>query len=437
MTPRHARRIARETLDIYAPLAHRLGIALDEGGARGPAPSACCTRDAAADRRAHRAARRRAKYIGEVKSRRRSPSCSSLRSLHCRSDGAARGGRTASTTEDAAAEACRSTQIYDVIAFRVIVDGDDHRPATSTLGIVHGLWTPVPGRFKDYIALPKPNGYQSLHTTVIGPYGERMEMQIRTQEMHRDRRARASPRTGSTRRRAARRGAERRRASSRWLRQLLEWQQQLKRSERVPRDGQASTCSPTRSTCSRPRATCRRCPRGRDADRLRLRDPLARSATTARARKINGRIVPLRHASSPNGDTDRDHHLDHQAPRQDWLDFVVTGRARSRIRHVLKLEQVERARDLGATCCHRLPGAASASDKLVKSGELKNNAKGSSVRDLDRLLQAVAYGKHGARSRKIASVGDRRARARSPRCCASRFRSGAAPARCACPGWRT
>ena len=75
--------------------------------------------------------------------------------------------------------------VYDVIAFRMILEGGQEA-VYAALGIVHSLWRPVPGRFKDYVALPKPNGYQSLHTTVIGPYGERMEIQIRTREMHRN-----------------------------------------------------------------------------------------------------------------------------------------------------------------------------------------------------------------------------------------------------------
>src|SRR5262249_61142377 len=109
-------------------------------------------------------------------------------------------------------------------AFRVIGHGTTHT-CYETLGIVHGLWKPVQGRFKDYIAMPKPNGYQSIHTTVIGPFGERMEVQIRTQEMHRVAELGIAAHwkykgDGSTRPSDEQKFA--------WLRQLLEWQQSLK-----------------------------------------------------------------------------------------------------------------------------------------------------------------------------------------------------------------
>ena len=103
--------------------------------------------------------------------------------LHGGGDRAAEGSRL-DPPEDAA-QGVSLDEIYDVIAFRVILDGGQEH-VYAALGIVHAIWRPVPGRFKDYVALPKPNGYQSLHTTVIGPYGERMEVQIRTREMHRD-----------------------------------------------------------------------------------------------------------------------------------------------------------------------------------------------------------------------------------------------------------
>src|SRR5581483_2797657 len=115
-------------------------------------------------------------------------------------------------------------QIYDLVAFRILVDTP--RECYETLGVIHSQWKPVPGRFKDYIALPKPNMYQSLHTTVIGPYGERVEIQIRTEEMHR------IAEEGIAAHWAYKEGRDRSLSDGdekfAWLRQLMEWQKDLK-----------------------------------------------------------------------------------------------------------------------------------------------------------------------------------------------------------------
>ena len=114
-------------------------------------------------------------------------------------------------------------KIYDVIAFRMVIEGGKEG-VYAALGIVHDLWRPVPGRFKDYVALPKSNGHQSLHTTVIGPYGERMEMQIRTAAMHRQAELGIAAHWKYKEGRITEESGE---EGFAWLRQLLEWQQHL------------------------------------------------------------------------------------------------------------------------------------------------------------------------------------------------------------------
>ena len=151
---------------------------------------------------------------------------------------------------------------------------------------MHSTWTPIPGRFKDYIALPKPNMYQSLHTTVIGPRGERIEVQIRTQ--------RHAPRRRARHRRALEvQGGQRAAASPTddktfaWLRQLMEWQKELQGSDRVPRDVKIDLFGDEVYVFT-PKGDVKALPKGAMPDRLRVRDPHARSATTARARASTG-----------------------------------------------------------------------------------------------------------------------------------------------------
>src|SRR5262249_31071537 len=173
-------RISRETREIYAPLANRLGIQwmkveLEDLAFRYLEPDDFATLTA----RMADTADSRAGYIQEV--------CDKLRSaltdagINAQISGRAK--HLWSIYQKMKKAGRDLEQIYDVIAFRAITESV--RDCYAVLGVVHSSWTPVPGRFKDFIALPKPNLYQSLHTTVIGPRAERMEVQIRTQEMHR------------------------------------------------------------------------------------------------------------------------------------------------------------------------------------------------------------------------------------------------------------
>ena len=196
-------------------------------------------------------------------------------------------------------------EIYDVIAFRVILDGAPEH-VYAALGIVHAIWRPVPGRFKDYVALPKPNGYQSLHTTVIGPYGERMEVQIRTREMHRDaefgiaahwkyKEGRLDPHAAADADKFA------------WLRQLLEWHQELADPHEFI-DPVKVDLFPDEVFVFTPKGEVINLSEGRHADRFRLRDP------HAGRRALLGREGERQAGAAAPSARRRRHRRDHDQP---------------------------------------------------------------------------------------------------------------------------
>ena len=175
-----ARRIAQETLDIYVPLAHRLGIdwmrrELEGFAFRTLHPTVV----AELERTLKGRHGERERYIDEVKG----VLSAKLAEAGLVAEVTGRLKDLASIHAKMEKQGVTLEKIYDVIAFRIIVEGAKEA-VYHALGLVHAIWPPVPGRFKDYVALPKANAYQSLHTTVIGPYGERMEVQIRTRDMH-------------------------------------------------------------------------------------------------------------------------------------------------------------------------------------------------------------------------------------------------------------
>ncbi|HUI27165.1 MAG TPA: bifunctional (p)ppGpp synthetase/guanosine-3',5'-bis(diphosphate) 3'-pyrophosphohydrolase [Candidatus Kryptonia bacterium] len=382
LPPEKQHDIAQETLDIYAPLAHRLGIywiksELEDNALRYLRPEVYyqLKRNVAKKKAA------REKYITEVLGVLRKR----LEDTGISADLSGRPKHFYSIYQKMQSQNLLYDQIYDLVAFRIIVD--TVRECYEALGVVHAAWKPVPGRFKDYIGLPKANGYQSLHTTVIGPYGERMEVQIRTHEMHRVAESGIAahwrykgPGTPTD---EAQRFA--------WLRQLLEWQQHLPDPQDFLRSVKDDLFSDEVFVFT-PTGDLLNFPEGASVIDFayRIHSEVGHHCAGAR---VNGRLVPLRYRLH-NGDTVEIVTTATQTPSQDWLNFVKTSRAKARIRSWIKYQQRHRSIAIGREILERdLARFQLDFGKLRKEGQLAAAAKAVSVRDEDTLLAAVGYGK--------------------------------------------
>ena len=381
------RRVARETLDIYAPLAHRLGIhwmkqELEALAFRAIKPDAA--KDLERRLRSKRKARERyiEEVIGVLSSRLGAAGIEAevtgrlkdLHSIHAKME---RDGITLD-------------EIYDVIAFRLIVDGATEQ-VYAALGCVHAIWRPVPGRFKDYVALPKANGYQSLHTTVIGPYGERMEVQIRTVSMHRD------AEFGIAAHWKYKGGVEaddKHEPKFVWLRQLLERHQDLADPHEFI-DTVKVDLFPEEVFVFTPKGEVRSLPRGATPIDFAyaIHSEVGNRCPGAR---VNGRMVPLRHRLE-DGDTVEIVTSASQYPRKDWLDFVVSGKARSRIRQATRAAEKERSRELGREILDReLRKAGLSLKRMIERGEFDALVRSDGRASVDDLLSAIGYGRLAA-----------------------------------------
>ncbi len=375
-------KIARETLDIYAPLASRLGIdwikrELEDLSFQYmyPVEYEALSRDVEA-----RLGKRKV-YVEEVKeiiSRKMAEyglSCRVLgRPKHLFS--IFRKMRRRNVTLD---------EIYDLIAFRIILNTP--KECYEALGIVHSVWKPVPGRFKDYISLPKANMYQSLHTTVIGPYGERMEIQIRTEEMDKI----ASE--GIAAHWLYKEGKVVQKEQAKqfdWLTQLMEWQKELE----DPREFLESVRMDLFSNevyVLTPDGDIKEFPSGATPIDFAYAIHTEVGHHCAGA-KVNGRMVPLKYELQ-NGDVVEIITSKHHVPSRDWLKIAKTGRARARIRQWIKTEEREKSLALGRELCarefrkHRLDF-----NEFVKSGG-GDIVAAFSFKSLEDLLIAVGYGK--------------------------------------------
>ncbi|TMB20443.1 MAG: bifunctional (p)ppGpp synthetase/guanosine-3',5'-bis(diphosphate) 3'-pyrophosphohydrolase [Deltaproteobacteria bacterium] len=382
LPPERQADIAQETLDIYAPLAHRLGIYwiksdLEDNALRFLHPEVYYQlKRSVAKRKAERE-----KYIREVIS----VLGKKLAESEVEAEVSGRPKHFYSIYQKMQAQNLLYDQIHDLVAFRIVADSVGE--CYQALGVVHAHWKPVPGRFKDYIALPKANGYQSLHTTVIGPYGERMEIQIRTRDMHRVAEYGVAAHWRYKQPGAEGDGAQR----FAWLRQMLEWQQQLQDPQEFLRSVKEDLFAEEVFVFT-PKGDLLNFPLGSTVIDFayRIHSEVGHHCAGAR---VNGKIVPLRYQLQ-SGDTVEIVSTANQQPSKDWLKLVKTPRAKGRIRAWVKAQQSSRSvavgreileRDLGR---HQLDLA-----RLRGDGTLRRVADELGQKDEDTLLASVGYGK--------------------------------------------
>ncbi|MCL2722991.1 MAG: bifunctional (p)ppGpp synthetase/guanosine-3',5'-bis(diphosphate) 3'-pyrophosphohydrolase [Polyangiaceae bacterium] len=386
MKPDAQERIARETLEIYAPLANRLGIQafkceLEDLSFRWLEPDSYASVKSAVQT----TKKDRDKYILEVTK----TLSSRLAEQGFASEVNGRAKHLYSVWRKMKANDSAIEQIHDIIAFRVLVEsvGDCY----AALGVVHSKWTPVPGRFKDYIALPKPNMYQSLHTTVIGPGRERIEIQIRTHEMHRVAERGIAAHWKYKERHGGGVAADDAQRFG-WLRQLMEWQKDLKDPAEFL-EGVKVDLFQDEVYVFTPKGEVRVFPRGSTPVdfAFAIHSELGEHITGAR---VNGKLEPLRYKLH-NGDVLEVVTSSSQQPNKDWLDFVVTTRARAKIRSFLRQEQRDKSLRLGRELLEREFQRASVSlSKLLKNdSELRKVLETVSVQNIDELFIGIGYGK--------------------------------------------
>jgi GTP pyrophosphokinase len=377
--------IARETLEIYAPIANRLGMGLmrrelEDLAFRYLEPESYLelSRRVASKSKSHEKFLAAVKTIiqkklvengipAEVESR-----VKGLFSLHLKLE---RGQRSLD-------------QVYDLLAVRVITD--TIKNCYATLGVIHQIWKPVPGRFKDYISMPRPNLYQALHTTVLHE-GQPLEVQIRTQEMHR---VAEQGVAAHWKYKDGRDTAEADDLRILWMRQLIEWVKDMQ---------EPSEFLSTLRVDLYPDEVYTFTPRGRVI-------PLPRGATPVDfayavhtevghacvGAKVNGQMVSLRHQLA-NGDvveilTQKGH-----VPSRDWLTFVVTSRARSKIRHWLSVLERRQATDVGRRLLEKEARHFGVSLKRIPEDALQRVASEYGCARVEDLFAQLGYGKYSAR----------------------------------------
>ena len=280
-------------------------------------------------------------------------------------------------------------EIYDLMAIRVIVESV--RDCYAVLGIIHAIWKPIPGRFKDYIAVPKSNLYQSLHTTVVGPRGEPYEIQIRTWDMHRIAEKGVAAHWMYKEGQGRRTGDQ---AKVGWLREAVEWLQEMKDPQEVM-DTLKIDLFEDEVFVFTPKGDVKSLPNGATPVDFAF-DVHTDVGLSCFGAKVNGRIVPLNYTLK-NGDFVEILTSKTANPTQDWLNYVKTSKARSKIRSWLKEEQREENLNRGRELLEReLKRSGADSKAVLQESNLLQIARKYGVSTTEELLSSIGSGRISA-----------------------------------------
>jgi guanosine-3',5'-bis(diphosphate) 3'-pyrophosphohydrolase len=381
--PAKRRRVARETMEIYAPIANRLGLntlyhELQELAFSHLYPTrfkvlAKATKAARGNRR-----EMISKTLDTIKKK--------LAESGLRAEVYGREKHVYSTYRKMIEKHLSFSEVHDIFGLRVIVP--DVPACYLALGALHGVYKPIPGKFKDYIAIPKANGYQSIHTDLIGPYGVPVEVQVRTEEMHRL--AESGVASHWMYKDDAEKLSELQKQTHRWLQSLLEIQHQSGDPQEFLEHVKVDLF-PDEVYVFTPKGKILSLPRGATAVDFayHVHTDIGNRCVAA---KVNGELVPLR-TELRNGDRVEIITASHAKPSAGWLQYVRTGKARSNIRHFLKTMQYEESAGLGERLLDQALRGLKSSIAEIEEAAWERVVRDGGARSRDELLADIGLGK--------------------------------------------
>jgi GTP diphosphokinase / guanosine-3',5'-bis(diphosphate) 3'-diphosphatase len=385
LDPERQHKIAEETLEIYAPIAHRLGMGkirgeLEDLGFRFLDPEGYEQVEKAVNAKRKQGELFLAKMQGIIKDK--------LKEAGIQARVESRIKRLFSIHKKLIRQRIAVEQVYDLFAMRIITRS--LQDCYAVLGIIHNIWRPVPGRIKDFIAMPRPNFYQSLHTSVITEEGTPFEIQIRTEEMHKMAeegiaahwKYKDGPVSAQDEQRLA------------WLRQVVEWQRDVSDPKEFLSALKVDLYPEEVYTFS---------PKGKVVVLPRDATPIDFAYTihtevghTCVGAKVNGRMVPLRHKLHSGDIVEIVTQAGHK-PSRDWLGLVKSSRSRNKIKHWLNVHQRERSIEIGQKLIEKEARKYRIALKDIKDEDLLKVAGGYGLGKVDDLMSGIGYGKYSAR----------------------------------------
>jgi GTP diphosphokinase / guanosine-3',5'-bis(diphosphate) 3'-diphosphatase len=376
-------KIARETLDIYAPIAARLGIfwiknELENNSFKYIHPEKYVEIESLVSK----GKEERSKYIETV----RSEILKKMNENHLPCEVVGRYKNYYSIHQKMIQQNLPFEEVYDVIAFRIILETIPQ--CYEALGLVHALWKPIAKKFKDYIGMPKPNMYQSLHTTVIGPFGERMEIQIRTRDM--DQVAKSGIAAHWSYKEGRTTDAKTAEAFA-WVQNIVENQAHIKDPNEFMENVRIDLF-PDEVYVFTPKGEIKSLPKGATPVDFAytIHSEVGDQCVGA---KVDGRMVPLKYQLQSGESVSVITQKGHQ-PSKDWLGYVKTVKARSKIRQWIKTQEKERSLTLGREMCEKAFRKVKRNfNTIAKTPEMEQVVESFGLKSLDDLIIAVGYGK--------------------------------------------